>query len=118
MTKGASLGKINRDGLDQIFLINSDDPQYKDLFTSTDLEATSLPIGTVEEMHVNTEDMSMSYMDVRFNLEEQKISGDRSFTFNPREGYTYTFSTYLRRKIAVLILRTFIILVMVRSRST
>lgn len=98
VTKGASLGKINRDGLDQIFLINSDDPQYKDLFTSTDLEATSLPIGTVEEMHVNTEDMSMSYMDVRFNLKEQKISGDRSFTFNPREGYTYTFSTYFEEK--------------------
>lgn len=98
VTTGASLGKINRDGLDQIFLINSDDPQYKDLFTSTDLEATSLPIGTVEKMHVNTEDMSMSYMDVRFNLEEQKISGDRSFTFNPREGYTYTFSTYFEEK--------------------
>lgn len=98
VTAGASLGKINRDGLDQIFLINSDDPQYKDLFTSTDLEATSLPIGTVEEMHVNTEDMSMSYMDVRFNLKEQKISGDRSFTFNPREGYTYTFSTYFEEK--------------------
>lgn len=98
VTKGASLGKINRDGLDQIFLINSDDPQYKDLFTSTDLEATSLPIGTVEKMHVNTEDMSMSYMDVRFNLKEQKISGDRSFTFNPREGYTYTFSTYFEEK--------------------
>lgn len=98
VTTGASLGKINRDGLDQIFLINSDDPQYKDLFTSTDLEATSLPIGTVEEMHVNTEDMSTSYMDVRFNLEEQKISGDRSFTFNPREGYTYTFSTYFEEK--------------------
>lgn len=98
VTKGASLGKINRDGLDQIFLINSDDPQYKDLFTSTDLEATSLPIGTVEKMHVNTEDMSMSYMDVRFNLKEQKISGDRNFTFNPREGYTYTFSTYFEEK--------------------
>lgn len=98
VTKGASLGKINRDGLDQIFLINSDDPQYKDLFTSTDLEATSLPIGTVEDMHVNTQDMSMSYMYVRFNLKEQKISGDRSFTFNPREGYTYTFSTYFEEK--------------------
>lgn len=98
VTAGASLGKINRDGLDQIFLINSDDPQYKDLFTSTDLEATSLPIGTVEKMYVNTQDMSMSYMDVRFNLEEQKISGDRSFTFNPREGYTYTFSTYFEEK--------------------
>ena len=98
VTTGASLGKINRDGLDQIFLINSDDPQYKDLFTSTDLEATSLPIGTVEEMHVNTQDMSTSYMDVRFNLDEQKISGDRSFTFNPREGYTYTFSTYFEEK--------------------
>lgn len=98
VTTGASLGKINRDGLDQIFLINSDDPQYKDLFTSTDLEATSLPIGTVEEMYVNTQDMSTSYMDVRFNLKEQKISGDRSFTFNPREGYTYTFSTYFEEK--------------------
>lgn len=98
VTTGASLGKIDRDGLDQIFLINSDDPQYKDLFTSTDLEATSLPIGTVEDMHVNTQDMSMSYMDVRFNLKEQKISGDRSFTFNPREGYTYTFSTYFEEK--------------------
>lgn len=98
VTTGASLGKINRDGLDQIFLINSDDPQYKDLFTSTDLEATSLPIGTVEDMYVNTEDMSTSYMDVRFNLDEQKISGDRSFTFNPREGYTYTFSTYFEEK--------------------
>lgn len=98
VTAGASLGKINRDGLDQIFLINSDDPQYKDLFTSTDLEATSLPIGTVEEMYVNTQDMSTSYMYVRFNLEEQKISGDRSFTFNPREGYTYTFSTYFEEK--------------------
>ena len=98
VTTGASLGKINRDGLDQIFLINSDDPQYKDLFTSTDLEATSLPIGTVEDMHVNTQEMSMSYMDVRFNLKEQKISGDRSFTFNPREGYTYTFSTYFEEK--------------------
>lgn len=98
VTTGASLGKINRDGLDQIFLINSDDPQYKDLFTSTDLEATSLPIGTVEDMYVNTQDMSMSYMDVRFNLKEQKISGDRSFTFNPREGYTYTFSTYFEEK--------------------
>lgn len=98
VTTGASLGKINRDGLDQIFLINSDDPQYKDLFTSTDLEATSLPIGTVEDMYVNTQDMSTSYMDVRFNLEEQKISGDRSFTFNPREGYTYTFSTYFEEK--------------------
>lgn len=98
VTTGASLGKINRDGLDQIFLINSDDPQYKDLFTSTDLEATSLPIGTVEDMYVNTQDMSTSYMDVRFNLDEQKISGDRSFTFNPREGYTYTFSTYFEEK--------------------
>lgn len=98
VTAGASLGKINRDGLDQIFLINSDDPQYKDLFTSTDLEATSLPIGTVEDMYVNTQDMSMSYMHVRFNLKEQKISGDRSFTFNPREGYTYTFSTYFEEK--------------------
>lgn len=98
VTTGASLGKINRDGLDQIFLINSDDPQYKDLFTSTDLEATSLPIGTVEDMYVNTQDMSMSYMYVRFNLKEQKISGDRSFTFNPREGYTYTFSTYFEEK--------------------
>lgn len=98
VTEGASLGMINRDGLNQIFLVNSDDPQYKDLFTSTDLQATSLPIGTIEDMDVNTTDMSMSYIDIKFNLAEQELTGNRSFTFNPREGYTYTFSTYFEEK--------------------
>ena len=42
-----ALGEISEEGNNRIYMVDSDDPQYKDYFTSADFDQFSLPIGTL-----------------------------------------------------------------------
>lgn len=99
VTDGAThLGEITtQENMNSIYLIDSDDPQYSDYFASEDFNRYSLPIGKIEELfaeeYVDGSDYN-DHMNITFNLDEQ----DNGFKFNPREGYTYTFSAYFEEK--------------------
>ena len=99
VTDGAThLGEITtQENMNSIYLIDSDDPQYSDYFASEDFNRYSLPIGKIEELFAEEYVQGSDYndhMNITFNLDEQ----DNGFKFNPREGYTYTFSTYFEEK--------------------
>ena len=99
VTDGAThLGEITtQENMNSIYLIDSDDPQYSDYFASEDFNRYSLPIGKIEELFAEEYVQGSDYndhMNITFNLDEQ----DNGFKFNPREGYTYTFSAYFEEK--------------------
>lgn len=99
ITDGAThLGKIETsEGMDMLYLVDSDDPAYSVYFTGTDFNEYSLPIGQIEELHAEKYGPGSSYddyMTLRFDLSEQA----NDFQFAPKEGYTYTFSVHFEEK--------------------
>ena len=80
----------------QIYLTATNDPQYTDLLLQHP-GAFSLPIGRLTELfaeeYTGGSDFN-DHADVYFYLDEQKLDDGTSFTFNPREGYEYTFSLH------------------------
>ena len=98
ITDGATrLGKIETsEGMDMLYLVDSDDPDYSGYFTGTDFNEYSLPIGQIEELHAEVYGSGSynDYMTLRFDLSKQA----NDFQFAPKEGYTYTFSVHFEEK--------------------
>ena len=99
ITDGATrLGKIETsEGMDMLYLVDSDDPAYSEYFTGTDFNEYSLPIGQIEELRAEVYGQGSSYNDymtLRFDLSKQA----NDFQFAPKEGYTYTFSVHFEEK--------------------
>lgn len=96
-------------GLDQqytkIYLIDSDDPAMRAYLDDPDFVGdVSLPIGELVRLEAHdysaggTEDTNE--MQIKFDLTQQAVDvGDGEFTFNPKEGYYYTFSVYYEEMV-------------------
>lgn len=96
-------------GLDQqytkIYLIDSDDPAMRAYLDDPDFVGdVSLPIGELVRLEAHdysaggTEDTNE--MQIKFDLTQQVVDvGDGEFTFNPKEGYYYTFSVYYEEMV-------------------
>ena len=103
VSKGAtSLGLItNRTAEEnevyqQIYLTATNDPQYTDLLLQHP-GAFSLPIGRLTKLFAEKYIGGSNFNDhanVYFYLNKQTLDDGTSFTFNPREGYEYTFSLH------------------------
>lgn len=80
----------------QIYLTATNDPQYTDLLLQHP-GAFSLPIGRLTELfaeeYIGGNDFN-DHANVYFYLNKQTLDDGTSFTFNPREGYEYTFSLH------------------------
>lgn len=80
----------------QIYLTATNDPQYTDLLLQHP-GAFSLPIGRLTELFAEEYAGGSDFNDhanVYFYLNKQTLDDGTSFTFNPREGYEYTFSLH------------------------
>lgn len=93
----------NEPDYSKIYLTASNDPQYDDLLTTEGGEFSefSLPIGTLHALQADKWVAGSSfenYAEIYFDLSEQTLVDGREFTFNPREGYTYTFSVHFEEK--------------------
>lgn len=89
------------DVYDKIYLVNTDDPAYTDLF-GTDFNEYSLPIGTITYLHAQPYKTGSKYddrMNVYFDTQSTvDLGGNQTFRFQPREGYTYTFAVHFEEK--------------------
>ena len=85
----------------KIYLVNTDDPAYTNLF-GTDFNEYSLPIGTITYLHAEPYEPGSKYndrMNVYFDTQSTvDLGGSRTFRFQPREGYTYTFAVHFEEK--------------------
>lgn len=85
----------------KIYLVNTDDPAYTDLF-GTDFNEYSLPIGTITYLHAEPYVPGSRYddrMNVYFDTQSTvDLGGNQTFRFQPREGYTYTFAVHFEEK--------------------
>lgn len=89
------------DVYDKIYLVNTDDPAYTDLF-GTDFNEYSLPIGTITYLHAEPykpgskfDDRMNVYFDTQSTVD---LGGNQKFRFQPKEGYTYTFAVHFEEK--------------------
>lgn len=78
-----------------LYLVDSNDPVVEKIISQVDFDPFAYSIGklvdlSAEQRNVNDYNED-DIMKVQFNLNEQKIGQDGSFTFNPREGYWYKF---------------------------
>lgn len=96
-----NLGLIDNPGGDvdysQIYLIDTDDPAYTSLVHVADFNQFAYPIGKLESLFAQeyaAGSQFANYAYVRFYLDEQTLADGSTFTFKPREGYSYTFSVF------------------------
>ncbi len=79
----------------QLYLIDTDDPNYTGLVHVEDFSQYTYPIGKILSLKAQEYNTSSDYVDeaeVQFYLDEQTLADGTKFTFAPREGYTYTFA--------------------------
>lgn len=79
----------------QIYLIETNDPEYTGLVHVEDFDQYKYPIGKILNLHAEpyiTGSRFKDYAEVQFYLDEQTLADGSKFTFAPREGYTYTFA--------------------------
>lgn len=102
--KVESLGLIDSRGdidYTQIYLIETNDPEYTGLVHVEDFDQYKYPIGKILNLHAEkyvTGSGFNDYAEVQFYLDEQTLEDDSKFTFAPREGYTYTFAINFAEK--------------------
>lgn len=97
-----SLGLIENPGGDidytQIYLIATDDPQYADIMNPLNgFNQYYLPIGKIMSLEAHKYSTTTPYIneaELQFYLNEQTLVDGKTFTFNPREGYSYTFAIH------------------------
>lgn len=89
------------DVYNKIYLVNTDDPAYTDLF-GTDFNEYSLPIGTITYLHAEPykpgsdyDDRANVYFDTQSTVD---LGGNQTFRFQPKEGYMYTFAVHFEEK--------------------
>ena len=99
-----SLGLIDSRGdidYTQIYLIETNDPEYTGLVHVEDFDQYKYPIGKILNLHAEkyvTGSRFNDYAEVQFYLDEQTLEDGSKFTFAPREGYTYTFAINFAEK--------------------
>ena len=99
-----SLGLIDSRGdidYTQIYLIETNDPEYTGLVHVEDFDQYKYPIGKILNLHAEkyvTGSGFNDYAEVQFYLDEQTLEDGSKFTFAPREGYTYTFAINFAEK--------------------
>ena len=79
----------------QIYLIETNDPEYTGLVHVEDFDQYKYPIGKILSLHAEpyiTGSRFNDYAEVQFYLDEQTLADGSNFKFAPREGYTYTFA--------------------------
>lgn len=102
--KVESLGLIDSRGdidYTQIYLIETNDPEYTGLVHVEDFDQYKYPIGKILNLHAEkyvTGSRFNDYAEVQFYLDEQTLEDGSKFTFAPREGYTYTFAINFAEK--------------------
>lgn len=85
----------------KLYLIATDDPQYSDLMNSSAYDQYYLPIGDLKSLvayEYNETSPFTNEAKLQFNLAEQNLVDGTKFTFNPREGYSYTFSIHFAER--------------------
>lgn len=85
----------------KLYLIATDDPQYSDLMNSSAYDQYYLPIGDLKSLvayEYNETSPFTNEAKLQFNLAEQTLVDGTKFTFNPREGYSYTFSIHFAER--------------------
>lgn len=85
----------------KLYLIGTDDPQYSDLMNSSAYDQYYLPIGELKSLEAHEYKETSPFTDeakLQFNLAEQNLVDGTKFTFNPREGYSYTFSVHFAER--------------------
>lgn len=91
------LGLMNEDGNDRgyIYLVDSDDPAYADLFGE---DMHQYVIGTVESLYANPSFTTPddNQMKIKFNLTTSMGTGVNAF--DPKEGYSYTMHIHVEEK--------------------
>ncbi|MBP3517328.1 MAG: hypothetical protein J6K31_02745 [Parabacteroides sp.] len=90
-----SSGMDESDVLNDIYLIGSTDPAYKDLFTESNSPYTYV-IGKVHSFYAQPRKLGdeingTNVMKIHFKDGEQMTEGDKDLKFDPKEGYEYTF---------------------------
>lgn len=82
----------------QIYLISTDDPQYSDLMNPLNgFTQYYLPIGKIISLEAHKYSTTTPYTneaDIEFYFDSQTLVDGKTFTFNPREGYVYTFAIH------------------------
>lgn len=86
----------------ELYLIDSNDPEVEKIILQDDFDPFAYSIGTLvdlsaEQSNVN-DDNKDDIMKVQFNLTKPTIGQDVQFTFNPREGYWYKFEVYFQEE--------------------
>ena len=79
----------------QLYLIDTDDPNYTGLVHVEDFSQYTYPIGKILSLKAQEYERGSDFVDeaeVQFYLDEQTLADGEKFTFAPREGYTYTFA--------------------------
>lgn len=79
----------------QLYLIDTDDPNYTGLVHVEDFSQYTYPIGKILSLKAQEYETGSDYVDeaeVQFYLDEQTLADGEKFTFAPREGYIYTFA--------------------------
>mgnify|MGYP000066616100 CR=1 FL=1 len=99
---GQSLGM--RDDYKQLYLVGTDDPAYADFFADAEhFDSESLPIGNLISFSAQqytsgqTEDNEMT---LQFDIDTEKTVDDKTFKFDPKEGYTYNVAVHFEEKDA------------------
>lgn len=85
----------------KLYLIATDDPQYSDLMNSSAYDQYYLPIGELKSLEAHEYNETSPFTNeakLQFNLAEQNLVDGTKFTFNPREGYSYTFSIHFAER--------------------
>lgn len=90
----------------KIYLTRSTDPAMQDWLSSPNYHQLALPIGTLNRLVAHYYDSgsteALNEMEIQFNLNQQTIQwgeGNTIFTFDPKEGYEYTFSVYYEEMV-------------------
>lgn len=92
---------VQNANLQHIYLVNSDDPDYIDMFADPDFTRTSMPVGDITDLYAqeyNSESDYNDHMNITFDLNGTTTLNGKEFKFTPKEGYTYTLAVYFEEK--------------------
>lgn len=97
---GQSLGM--RDDYKQLYLVGTDDPAYADFFADAEhFDSESLPIGNLisfSAQHYKPGQTDGNAMTLQFDIDTEKTVDDKTFKFDPKEGYTYNVAVHFEEK--------------------
>ena len=103
LTDGATGPLTDIENKNELYLIDSNDPEVEKIILQDDFDPFAYSIGTLVDLSAGqrngNEYNENDIMKVKFNLTEQTIGQDGPFKFNPREGYWYKFEVYFKEDV-------------------